>query len=215
MLRALLAPIFLISFASVSHAQDRSQYGHFEGSLNIQLLGDGRDGKLLDAFIFDDPNKKQWIAPQGLITDGASIPRVLWSVAGSPWTGLYRDAAVIHDAYCDTHTEPWQAVHKVFLFRDAGQWSPVQSRQKSCTRPCIDSAHDGTLRTRQSKCDNCASVPYYVKHFTPAASTAKMKAIKERIEQSDPSLDEIESDSDAAINVELTRKQVGTPSLIR
>src|SRR5213076_361353 len=31
------------------------------------------------------------------ITDGASIPRTLWSSVGSPYTGEYRRAAIIHD----------------------------------------------------------------------------------------------------------------------
>ena len=39
------------------------------------------------------------IVPVGFWTDGASIPRALWAVVGSPLKGAYRDAAVIHD-YC-------------------------------------------------------------------------------------------------------------------
>jgi len=39
-----------------------------------------------------------FLAPQGMITDGASIPRYFWRVIGSPFTGKYRRAAVFHDA---------------------------------------------------------------------------------------------------------------------
>ena len=47
----------------------------------------------------------------GLWTDGASIPKILWSFIGSPLTGRYVRAAIVHDAlysaqlikrqYCD------------------------------------------------------------------------------------------------------------------
>jgi hypothetical protein len=36
----------------------------------------------------------------GFIFDGASIPRPLWALVGSPFTGDYRDGAVIHDWLC-------------------------------------------------------------------------------------------------------------------
>ena len=42
--------------------------------------------------------KQTLTAPQGMITDGASIPRFFWRIIGSPLSGKYRQAAVIHDA---------------------------------------------------------------------------------------------------------------------
>ncbi len=38
------------------------------------------------------------VAPKGLATDGASIPRFFWRAVGSPFTGKYRRAAIFHDA---------------------------------------------------------------------------------------------------------------------
>lgn len=37
------------------------------------------------------------VVPIGFVTDGASIPKFLWSIVGSPWSGGYADGAVIHD----------------------------------------------------------------------------------------------------------------------
>ena len=37
------------------------------------------------------------LIPYMFVTDGASIPRYLWSIVGSPWTGNYPQAAVVHD----------------------------------------------------------------------------------------------------------------------
>jgi len=58
---------------------------------------------LLESFWFRDPDDgdKQWDAPKGMTTDGASIPRALWTLIGSPYTGNYRRAAIVHDRACD------------------------------------------------------------------------------------------------------------------
>ena len=45
---------------------------------------------LLDAETF--------VAPKNMIFDGASIPRLFWSLVGNPYSGPQRYAAVIHDA---------------------------------------------------------------------------------------------------------------------
>src|SRR5438046_8522961 len=56
---------------------------------------------LLKPFWFRDPDGKQWDAPKGMTTDGASIPRALWTLVGSPYTGDYRRASIVHDKACD------------------------------------------------------------------------------------------------------------------
>ena len=54
--------------------------------------------RLLRDFWYDDPAGRRWLAPAGGLTDGASIPAPLWSSIGSPFTGPYRRAAIVHDA---------------------------------------------------------------------------------------------------------------------
>lgn len=75
---------------------------------------DGRRFVLEDDFAYVDRKGVQWLAPTNLLTDGASIPSIFWSVIGGPWDGLYREAAVVHDAYCCAQTAPWQDVHRMF-----------------------------------------------------------------------------------------------------
>src|SRR5690349_11195833 len=55
---------------------------------------------LLDDFWFDDPNGRRWHAPKGCSIDGATIPRPLWALVGSPYTGDYRRASIVHDFAC-------------------------------------------------------------------------------------------------------------------
>ncbi|MGY3088539.1 hypothetical protein ACVWYF_001572 [Hymenobacter sp. UYAg731] len=57
--------------------------------------------ELLRDFWYKDPAGKTWKAPKGSIIDGASIPAALWSTVGSPYTGPYRRASIVHDVACD------------------------------------------------------------------------------------------------------------------
>lgn len=88
--------------------------GYYEGDIVVQLLPDGRLVQLTQPFAYIDPFAMRWEVPPGYEVDGASIPQPLWSLVGSPFTGKYRDASVIHDRYCDLKNRPWGAVHRVF-----------------------------------------------------------------------------------------------------
>ncbi len=58
--------------------------------------------RLAAPFAYEDRNGARWDAPSGSPIDGASIPKALWSaLAGTPYTGNYREASVLHDRYCD------------------------------------------------------------------------------------------------------------------
>lgn len=74
--------------------------GSFSGNPKTEWLcqhGDDRNMCLLETFWYIDPQGRRWEAPKGAITNGASIPRTLWSSVGSPYTGNYRRASIIHD----------------------------------------------------------------------------------------------------------------------
>jgi len=47
-----------------------------------------------------DKVTKSVVITKGFLTDGASIPRVLWSVVGSPYQPRFIAAAVYHDWAC-------------------------------------------------------------------------------------------------------------------
>lgn len=102
--------------------------GYYVGTLQLEMLNDGRRARLLAPFAYVDPNGLRWTVPAGVIVDGASIPRILWGPIGGPWEGLYRNASVIHDYFCDVRSRSWQATHRVF--HDAmktSEVSPIQA----------------------------------------------------------------------------------------
>jgi uncharacterized protein DUF1353 len=75
---------------------------------------DYRDMKLLAKFGYLDPYGIYWEVPVGYVTNGASVPWYLWPALGGPYDGPYRDAAVIHDYYCDKQTYTWEKTHEMF-----------------------------------------------------------------------------------------------------
>lgn len=106
-----------------------SYYGKFEGELMLVPMPNGRDMKLVKPFRFIDSSGGVWDAPADTISDGASIPQIAWSLVGGPWSGKYREAAIIHDVACDQKTKPWEAVHLVFYHAMlASGVEPVQAR---------------------------------------------------------------------------------------
>jgi hypothetical protein len=91
-------------------------YGHFIGNFVAEFdHTDGRKVTLLQPYSFIDPAGKEWDVPTGYQTDGASVPAALWALY-PPFTGNYRQAAVIHDFYCDSKQRTWQDTHKVFYY---------------------------------------------------------------------------------------------------
>lgn len=86
----------------------------FEGELHVSMNDGPRQMRLLKPFCYIDSAGQKWPVPKGASTDGASIPRILWSLIGGPFEGHYRKPAVVHDYYCDVRVRPWPDVHYMF-----------------------------------------------------------------------------------------------------
>ena len=78
--------------------------GSFSGNPKTEWLVDGsgadRNMALLEDFSYTDPDGRVWLAPQTSVVNGASIPPTLWGMVGSPYTGDYRRASIVHDVAC-------------------------------------------------------------------------------------------------------------------
>lgn len=85
-----------------------SSFTSFSAPLNIQY--DAEASRILGAdhwrvtkgfqFYVGSPDSGEWVnVPAGYLTDGASVPRMFWSLI-PPW-GIYGQAAVVHDILCE------------------------------------------------------------------------------------------------------------------
>jgi hypothetical protein len=89
-------------------------FGQFYGVPVTRWMPDGERMTLLNDFAYVDPNTHIWQAKAGTLIDGASIPRAFWTVVGSPFTGQYRNASIIHDYYCQNRHQSHNATHFMF-----------------------------------------------------------------------------------------------------
>jgi hypothetical protein len=89
--------------------------------------GPNRDMLLLEKFTYWDRERKNWDAPEGSEVDGASIPQPLWSIVGSPFTGCYRRASIVHDVACDKAQDDFPAR------RDADRMYYYACRRGGCS----------------------------------------------------------------------------------
>lgn len=101
-----LAPLFPLPLGAAA--------GRFEGGVVARWSNDGRTMTLTEAFGYVSPDGRRWPVPAGTVIDGASIPRVFWSIIGGPFEGSYRNASVVHDHYCNVRTRRFRDVHRMF-----------------------------------------------------------------------------------------------------
>jgi hypothetical protein len=98
------------------------QQPHFEGEVETRWLhedGPAEDGPdrrmlVLREVSFVGSDGYRWTAHPGDIVDGASIPKVLWPVAGTPLIGRYRRASVVHDVACKRKERTSRAAARLF-----------------------------------------------------------------------------------------------------
>lgn len=90
-----------------------NKYGSYSGRVQAEWITKGQM-RLLNDFSYTDPEGIKWLASKGSVVNGASIPSSLWGFIGSPFSGEYRDASVIHDVACVERKRSWEMVHKAF-----------------------------------------------------------------------------------------------------
>jgi uncharacterized protein YgiM (DUF1202 family) len=108
------AALLCIGLFAAGGTASAQQAGGFFGDLVLKPLADGVTMEVGAPFGFIDGKGRRWEVEAGDKTDGASIPRALWSIVGSPFTGRYLRAAVIHDRYCDNKHRSWMDTHEIF-----------------------------------------------------------------------------------------------------
>ena len=112
-------PDYAKAFFSKSVLPANVKAGTFKGQVKVLFVDpkgpDDRNVQLLEPFGYKDSKGVDWDVPAGTISDGASIPWSLWTFIGGPYDGPYRDAAILHDYFCDQKTRTWEQVHAMFL----------------------------------------------------------------------------------------------------
>ena len=98
---------------------DDAAAGEFSAPPQLEFIdtpdAPNRNVRVIEDFTFTQASDASvWEAPSGSLVNGASIPRLLWTLVGSPFTGDYVYASIVHDVACDTRTRPWRDTHYMF-----------------------------------------------------------------------------------------------------
>ncbi len=121
----LISLVFFVFSPTISFAELGPQQGYFQGELMLLDVaenhvheGDFDPGhtefQLVKEYAYVDGKGNRWVVPKNTVVNGASIPKVVWSAIGGPWSGKYRNAAVIHDWMCEEQVEDSSFVHRIF-----------------------------------------------------------------------------------------------------
>ena len=207
-LRQITVCLILAVYPAANGASAQTQ-GHFEGDLVLKALPDGRNMQLTQSFNYIDSHNVAWPVPSGTVVDGASIPSAFWSIIGAPYTGKYRDASVIHDYYCETHSRHWKAVHKVFydgmLARGV---NPLQAKMMYLAvyrfGPRWDYDADACFC---EGCPSCANPKLKkVKSYAPKYKQNDFDVLKSKMADPGITLSELEDMADYQVNSEIFSK---------
>lgn len=108
-----LSMAYVLAVSSSVSVGSAKTKGTYKGKIITEWLG-SVNMRLTEPIEYIDTEGLRWPVPSGTVVNGASIPKFLWSLVGSPLHGNYRAASVIHDHFCDVRTRSSDAVHKMF-----------------------------------------------------------------------------------------------------
>jgi hypothetical protein len=171
-------------------AREKHPWGYYSGQVEARWENDGRNMTLLSELRYTDPNGVVWIAPAGSVVDGASIPRVLWSLMGGPFEGKYRNASVLHDVAYDEKTRPWQECDRMFYngMRCSGV-SPTEAK----TMYYALYRHGRHWKKQRVASGEAAEENASVPRAIPVDEQEDIAAARDWIENAKPSLAQIEA----------------------
>lgn len=70
----------------------------FITTISCRFIPGSNTLELLEPLIYDCPRTRQrFVVPVGTQSDGASIPKLAWSIIGHPFDPRWRKEAVLHD----------------------------------------------------------------------------------------------------------------------
>ena len=113
MKRTAFSAVCLIMMVGGANGQE---FGRFPENPHGEFInGPDRTYFRLDKpFRYLDPNGLEWVAPAGEATDGASIPWEFWTFVGDTYSGLYLNAAIIHDYYSCSKAREYYSTQNTF-----------------------------------------------------------------------------------------------------
>ena len=172
--------------------------GRFVGRVVVEWLDDPFVAKLQlrEDFGFEDPAGKLWLARQGQVLDGSSIPPAFRDMIGMPFSGDYRRASVVYDYYCQVTSEPWRDVHRMFYYASLTEGvSEVNAKVMYAALYATGSRWEMPGSSCFKSCH--AAAPSLT--WKPEVEEKDVRSVVEWIRQTSPTLEQIDKRVDAAV----------------
>jgi len=187
-----LASMFL-SAVALSGVQ-----GRFVGKVVVEWLDDPFVPKLQlrEDFGFEDQAGKLWLARQGQVLDGGSIPLVFRDMIGMPFVGNYRRTSIIYDYYCQVMNEPWRDVQRMFYHA-----SLTEGADEVNAKIMYAALYAAGLRWEMpgSRCFRSCHAAAPSLSWKPQVEDKDVRPVADWIRQDNPGLDEIDARVDATV----------------
>jgi len=86
----------------------------FSGDRSIRVDTDKYEAITNGEFAFVDSKGVNWPVPKGYVANGASVPRVYWSIFGSPLTSDHTIPVILHDYHAELRQRSPDEVNRMF-----------------------------------------------------------------------------------------------------
>jgi hypothetical protein len=166
--------------------------GKFVGKVIVEWLDDksGHQAmRLVEDFAYEDAAGQVWLAPKQQVIDGSSIPPIFRSLVGPPFSGGYRQAAVVHEAQSAARSEQWRHVRRMFY--DASLANGIAEPDAKVMYMALY-AEAPRWEPRSSSCFNHCHAAASALVWRPVVAENELRPIVEWIDQANPTLDEID-----------------------
>jgi hypothetical protein len=190
--------VFVLAGIVVVAAALAAAPGRFVGKVVVEWLDDPFVPKLRlrEDFGFEDQTGKLWLARQGQVLDGASIPPVFRETIGMPFVGEYRRASVVYDYYCQVMSEPWRDVHRMFY-----RASVTEGVGEVDAKVMYAALYAAGLRWEMpgSSCFGSCHAAAPSLTWKPQTEEEDVRPVLEWVRRTNPNLEEIDKRVDAAV----------------
>jgi hypothetical protein len=171
----------------------------FSGRVMLELVEEiahDHQLRLLQDFSFRDEYGREWRAPSGALLDGWTIPRELRGLQGLPLESEFRKSAVLHDHFSQAKSGRWRDVHRMLYSASLAEGIPPTDAK---VLYMIVYASGWRWEPKGSSCYGSCHAAAAMLAWRPDATAAELAPVADWLQQSDPTLEQIDQRVDAAL----------------
>ena len=176
-----------------------AEQGGFEGRVVVERLDEGfvPSLRVVEDFGFRQANGKVWKVRRGEVFDGQGMPPQLCDLAGSPYEGNFRNAAMVYESATQRRTEKWDEAQRMFFEAAVAEGVALRDAKAMYLLLAVQGSRWEVLGS--SRCfGSCHGVSGPLE-WRPVINEAKTAELVTWVRTADPKLEEIDRHAESAI----------------